>query len=240
MIFISEHNLYFFYEQTEVLAQLEAKKIPVDSFFVCEQTLKQLPETLSSQDALASALLTSDLFQNLAAQKPLKVGSFQIKLSKNLIHVECPIQLGIQDNNQHRIATIGFFLQSQGGKLELHINHIQGERKRQNELKLFSEQVGENWRVWVAKRLKRIAERKKAKPVGVLPSLFFLFGACSSPGEYKRQVRQYLQTFRKAGITTIDSHNVKPYPQKDREFYRKFKAEQRAKNKQNKPKKRPL
>ena len=187
---------------------------------------KQLPKTLSEKDIEESVALTKKLGDRLAKRPPTKVGVFSYRISTNKIHPGNPIQLEIQDTQNNRIATFGFYVQSEGGEAKLVVNHVQGVRGKQEELGTLSRQVGENWRVWLVKRIKRVAATSKVRIAGSLPPLFFLIGAGASPQAYKRYVRQYKQTFRKAGITDIQTHKISPYGQKDRDFWRELKAKE--------------
>ena len=58
----------------------------------------------------------------------------------------------------------------------------------------------------------------------VLPELFYTLVPLLSPEAYRRVIRQYKQTFRKAGITEVDSHKVKPYPDEHRGLWKRVKT----------------
>ena len=100
-------------------------------------------------------------------------------------------------------------------------------------MSLGSKKIGESWRIWAAKRIKRISGLKNVKVRYELPKLYFTCGGeyhdlpvpLSSPSEYKRQVRQGRQTARKAGITDVDARNVKLYPEEHKEYFARLKRE---------------
>jgi len=125
------------------------------------------------------------------------------------VHPESIIQLRISEKEGRQIASFAFFcLQDTNGRT-LYINNIQGRRygseTGQSPLKELSEVVKDNWRVWIAGFLKDFGQERDMRVIGVLPPRDLLQ---STPEEYARQLRQYLQAFRKAGIKDVDSSLV--------------------------------
>jgi hypothetical protein len=185
----------------------------------------QFSQDLSIEEKKRSALLTCKL-HNALRKRTRQIGDFKYKVAFGSIHYEAPINVVILDKKNTIIASFGFYLLHRKGKTNLVINNIQGKRNRKEQLDALSKQVGENWRIWAVKRIKRIAKINGINTSGSLPALHALLQP-SSPGEYKRQLIQYKQTFRKAGITEVLNHNVKPYPQKWKEAFKRVKQERR-------------
>ncbi|MFA6269176.1 MAG: hypothetical protein WCW13_03175 [archaeon] len=195
-----------------------------------ELAIKQYPKDLPLEDKLKGAVMTNQLYEHFAKNpKKRKLGKFFYALS-GLRHPECPIQFTIwSPDKQERLATVGFYVQAEGDNIKLVINNIQGIKNKQNQLELLSTQLGENWRVAIAKKIKRIAGIKKVQVAGALPAIQGFLVPGSSPEGYRRQLRQYRQTFRKAGITTVLTHNVTPYPAYARDIWTRVKLKQNAK-----------
>jgi len=181
--------------------------------------------------AVKSVMLTLTFKELIEKSPPEGVGKFQVRFStKGVHHVDAPIQMQFLAPNEKVVATAGFFVQA-GKPKELQITNLQGKDGHEALLKDLSRELGENWRVWAAKRFKRIAESKKMGVVGVLPRYFStLLG--DDVFKWKRRVRQYRQTFRKAGIERIDSRFIV----KPSELSMKLSREARAYRRKEKPK----
>ncbi len=127
----------------------------------------------------------------------------------NEVHPECVIQLNIRNDHERTLVTYGFYMVDNNGVNELHINNIQGMYKagegEQSPLTGLFPDSPDNWRITIAKSLKVFGEKHGLNVVGDLPGRHVI---ASSMSEYKRQIRQYRQTFRKAGITEIDESKV--------------------------------
>jgi hypothetical protein len=130
-----------------------------------------------------------------------------VELDMDEKHPESVIQYCIRDGKR-KIATFGFYSKVVGGTTELHICNIQGSDRGDEEdspLKTLTERLGESWRVHIARSLKDFGERHGMRVVG---DLIVRDVIRCTPSKYRRQLRQYLQTYRKAGISDVDSSMV--------------------------------
>ncbi len=192
-----------------------------DEYSAVNRIFVQLPPKLTKEEKKRSALLTYKL-HNALRKRTRPIGEFKYKVAVGSIHYECPINVVILDKSENIIASLGFYLLSRKGKTTLVINGIQGKRNMQEQLNALSKQVGENWRVWAVKRIKRVAKTSGITTSGSLPGLHALLQP-SSPEEYKRQLRQYSQTFRKAEILEVLKHKVEPYPKQWKDAFQSWK-----------------
>ncbi len=168
-----------------------------------------LPEGLPLQEKIKLAKLNIPSPININQ----KIMGHEIKASTGGVHVDAPFQHEIIAPNGKRIATFNFYLWPRDGKTVVILNAIQGVRGRERELAEFSQAIKENWRVFVVKLIRNIATKKEFTVVGLLPPLFDFFGLSQEAkcnAEYRRQLRQYIQTFLKGGIlpSNIDAREV--------------------------------
>ncbi len=216
--------------------ELAAKRGITDlDYFFLGRASRMLPEQPIEQ-AAKNVLSNIKYIEMFEKQKPRQIGKFTFKVSRDDIQVDCPIQFEVTDTKNNRIATFGFFTQKTPKGKEMQITNIQGVEGEALSLKELSKTLKENYRVWIAKDLKKFADKRKMKTVGVLPEYFGFYWA--SYFEYQRVLRQCKQTFRKAGITNVDARRVEPPSERDlmlsrqrRTALRKEKAEQKAKTK---------
>lgn len=125
-----------------------------------------------------------------------KVGSFSVRPWLNW-HPEAPLSYLLSDH-YGVIASIGGYVYKKAGKTVIRITNIQGMRGKQLALKRFKGEHGENWRVFLLKRAAEYARKKGAGLEGELPQRY----GGTSREEFKRQQKQYIQTFKKAGLET--------------------------------------
>jgi len=122
------------------------------------------------------------------------------------IHPENGMQIEISKANQkERIATINFYYTIEDGETNLRINNIQGINNKTNELINLTNELKENWRVAIVKKIITYGKTNKINVIGELPCDYV-----SRKGENIRYTRQYIQTYLKAGISPekIDTQNI--------------------------------
>jgi hypothetical protein len=143
-------------------------------------------------------------------------GNFKLIMAKNK-HLEAPNQLDIINSNGEPIGSINFYFTIKNNKSEMIINLIQGVVGKEKDLTEFSTKFkqNENWRTFFIKGLKRWCDAHNINLIGQLPERFFYYGqGMNSPtvseNEYRRQIRQYLQTYLQSGIAleNIDLTNI--------------------------------
>lgn len=130
------------------------------------------------------------------------IGEFVVKPAL-LSHFETPLLLEILNLNGERVATLGFLLYHKKGKLTVRITNIQGVKGRVEDIEKLNKAIGENWRVFFLKRFLEKAQVKKIVVEGKLPGLYGHIFPGAAPKEHKRQIRQYTQTYKKAGMKPI-------------------------------------
>lgn len=160
--------------------------------------------------------------------EPRKIGRF-IAVHDIHQHIETPLCLTIRLHGGKRIATIGGYIYFEKNRPAIRITNIQGiqkilgvatEKDRQ-EIEELNRTLGENWRIFFAKEIASIAEKKGITLFGEIPQKFGLLAGISGEKEYKRQKRQYKQTYRKAGFTQQPDGSWKFAPQNPREHRNK-------------------
>lgn len=164
----------------------------VDTFF--RQSLK-MPFGKKMRECWLNARFAA----KWADGKPKQIGEF-IARPTTLAHVETPLSVEIFNKEGHRIASIGYLLYHKNGILRALITNIQGVKGTRKDLEKLNGTLGENWRVNLVKQFVEKAARKKIIIEGKLPPLYGAIIPASSPKEHKRQIRQYRQTYRKAGL----------------------------------------
>jgi hypothetical protein len=138
-------------------------------------------------------------------------GPYEFIFSLNRRHIDTPMEFSIQIMG-NRIATINFYFIQRNNQIELHINNLQGLKGSPNQtqnyyLTKLSEKLGENWRIYIIKRIKQFCENNNLKIIGELPTRFYMIDTpLSTDHEYKRQLRQYIQAYLKAGVSLEDIH----------------------------------
>jgi len=141
------------------------------------------------------------------AARPVQIGDY---IFENIIggeHPEALFCVKVKTEKGELIATIGGHLYYHKGKTGIRITNIQGVKKHSQEsteshlLKYtrLTEQLKENWRVYFVKQILKTAKNKRAI-IGELPFEFALIGPTATKSEFRRQVRQYRQTYKKAGL----------------------------------------
>ena len=122
------------------------------------------------------------------------------------IHPENGMQIEISKANSHeRIGTINFYYTSDNKKTNIRINNIQGSRTKIQELTNLTNELKENWRAAIVKKIVTHGKTHQINVIGELPCDYV-----ANPKEYIRYARQYIQTYIKAGINpaSIDSQNI--------------------------------
>lgn len=119
---------------------------------------------------------------------------------KNGLHPEALHFISIK-KEEEQIATIGCNFGRVGKGIVVWIRNIQGVKGKENELSELKELIGENWRVFLTKKIMEFAEKKHLIIRGSAKPYVGLAGP-----EKERKVRkQLIHTYRKAGL--------KPKPQ---------------------------
>jgi len=143
---------------------------------------------------------------------------YHVVFDSNKIHPESVIQYSVLEGRR-RIATFGFYAKAAQDRIELHISNIQGSSGlsdgEESPLTTLSARLGENWRVHIARSLREFGERNGMNVVG---DLIERDRTRASPGEYKRQLRQYKNTYKRAGITEIDASMVSEIDREDYDY----------------------
>jgi hypothetical protein len=169
----------------------------------------------TKKEVINSFLFNLNLYKNNKLPEiKLKLGSdfFIHKLNEN-IHSESVIEYHIR-SKEELLATFSIYFVLRDKKPVLIVNNIQGfvNRSQFNEkllknsrykLDLLNKELKENWRVFILRSLKKFAGSKKYHLRLELPNLFtndFSYSTISEK-EYKRQLRQYIQTALKAGLS---------------------------------------
>ncbi|MBI5884758.1 hypothetical protein HZB89_01525 [archaeon] len=143
--------------------------------------------------------------------RPLELGKGFELAPAVLLHPESPVFLAVNKAGQ-RIASIGGSLLRENGRLVLRINNVQGVWGQRPALEELTNLAGVNWRVFLANKVLDYARQKGLKVTGVKPERFSVMMA----GEHKRLLRQYTQTYRKAGLQENSGVFVKDFPAKKR------------------------
>ncbi len=138
---------------------------------------------------------------------PTRAGSFGIHNELGL-HEESPLNWVVRTPEGLAIATIGGLLKNSQAGHELVVTNIEGKAVGEAPRTVdghpivyeeLNEAFGENWRVALLRRAAALA-KKKGWRLRVEMPMRFGGETRASAGEYRRQVRQYQQTCRKAGL----------------------------------------
>lgn len=179
----------------------------VRSYFFAVQPLS---EPFSEQ--VRSFRLNAKFLGKWLRQKPQKIGDFEIHNSFGG-YWDAPLTLEVKTPEGQTIATIGGYLYYNGKKPEVRVNNFQGTTtawsgvSKEKLLELYeklNKQLGENWRVFFAKRAAAASKIKNLNIVGEFPQRF----AHTADSEYKRQIRQYKQTYHKSKIPLVGARKV--------------------------------
>jgi hypothetical protein len=140
-------------------------------------------------------LLRSDKLKTINYKK----NDIEIKLNdgNKAKHPESVIEYFILRNNVV-LGTFGFFLTVTNGNNILRISNIQGIRNNslsKDVYNILNKELRENWRVFVVKKIIDFSKKNNFQIVLELPKK-----AEANKSEYIRQIRQYLQTAKKAGL----------------------------------------
>jgi len=123
----------------------------------------------------------------------------------NTTHPENIFEFGIKTKYSNILATFGCHIEIIDFNPALVFTGIQGKYGESRSLKVLSNKLGENWRVNVIKQLINHSKKNDFLVVGKVPYNFM-----ASRDEYIRQVRQYIQTYLKAGLkkNEVDLSNI--------------------------------
>ncbi len=164
-----------------------------------------LPENLSLDKKLEIVKLNVPCRFQISKQ----VGEYNIRptVNRHERYFDAPFQHEILNSRGDLIARFNFYLTlAESGQTVLVINLVQGKMGQQEELTHLSKTIGENWRIFLVKEIRKIGQTHNLKVIGQIPSRF----AISKKNELKMQLRLCIQTFLKAGIPIedIDSSKV--------------------------------
>lgn len=139
------------------------------------------------------------LKQNKLTSISYKQNNVEVKFnnSKNLKHSESIFEYLILKDN-FVLGTIGFYLTSSNGEKILRVSNIQGVLNSslpKNIYDSLNKELKENWRVFLLKKIINFAKENKFKISLELPKK-----TTDNRSEYIRQLRQYIQTGKKAGL----------------------------------------
>ncbi len=165
---------------------------------------------ISFNEQIKSFRLFSSFAPKWASSKPIRKGDFVISKTF-LLHEESPLCFAIRTKDGKPVASVGGFIAFQSGQPVIHLTNIQGATKSKRESnpreihEKLKEALGENWRVFLARQIAQYAGKKGKCVIGSLPPRFYAMGpkgkiALASDKEFLRQIRQYRQTYRKAGL----------------------------------------
>jgi len=234
-----------------IITKLKEIGKTTSDFYLATKLYQYLPDNMHSGDKLEAVKF------NLRLRKQLRLPQihedYAIEFAKprfnqDGIAINIPVESGMQIDlirlgGTRKIAAFNAFFITEGRKKILRINNIQGERNSANYLKELTNELKENWRVWVVKNLNRICVSKKIRLIGELPKLF---NSGKPDSEYIRIIRQYIQTYLKAGLKpqNIDVRNIREYKIRkkfeeiifNKEINKEIQEKRKVK-KENKPKK---
>jgi hypothetical protein len=129
----------------------------------------------------------------------VKEGPFTLK-PVFLPHIESPFGLALMYKGE-RVATIGGFVDQREGGKALVLNNVQGMSGKGTPLRIFKELFQENWRVTLVKMATERAKKLGLHVEGEPPA--GPTGQTTRKG-YRNQLRQYRQTFTKAGLKEVE------------------------------------
>ncbi len=167
---------------------------------------------LPKKDIARSFDLHARIEDVLTKKEPEKVGDFTLGFCAHAhLGGDAPLAIEVKNAKGCRIATVGGYFHYTGTTPTIRITNVQGangpvpgseaHRKHQEQYRKLSEALGENWRVHLVKRVVNYAKERDWRVVGEMPGRFLMMCApLASDGEYARQIRQYKQTYRKAGL----------------------------------------
>ncbi len=127
-------------------------------------------------------------------------------------HPETHISLSLYDPEHNSLGEVGGIIHLQDGKPLLRVTNVQGlnlkkHRRRvsatfrgKDPFKTANKALGQNWRVLTAAALRRLVAEHGIRIVGDMPVRFANVAGKLDEKGYQRVVRQYKQTYRKAGI----------------------------------------
>ncbi len=137
--------------------------------------------------------------------------SMQVSLEP---HAEAPLSLELRNREGKILATIGGYVHRAGAAKVIRLTNVQGMAFRNGEdleshlaqYRKLSEALGENWRVALVKRAIDVAQAHGFQLLAEEPRRY-AYGGVDTPSEseYRRQVRQYQQTYKKAGLAPHSS-----------------------------------
>jgi hypothetical protein len=172
-------------------------------------------------------LALSFIFETLPSSMPLseryKIAKLNIRITpylKQIILKKDPFILTKSIGKQHSDSSLEFQIRKHGNifatfsfyfvpskdykNLEMHIDLVQGKRDKSKVLKEFSTVLRENWRIYIVKQLKEFCDKHGMKCIGHLPKRYRFGLYMVSDKKYFMQVRQYIQTYLKAGMKTTE------------------------------------
>ena len=177
-----------------------------------------LPESLPFDLKVKTVRYNLNFFNNVDLYKMFNINKktgFKIEFAKSM-HIETPNMIAISNKKGETISTFNFYFKFnennkkpvvvlnnlQSGFLKIHRSENRKEKLEylRKELNRLNKTLGENWRVYFTKKVNQLAKNKRLSFNPELPARFGLFGPQSSEKEYWRQLRQYLQTYIKAGV----------------------------------------
>lgn len=127
-------------------------------------------------------------------------------------HPESHLALQVWDGSGIVLGQVGGLIHATKKGLLFRITNIQGKDLKnpgpfwrvwepgRDPYRELNRALGENWRVFLAKRLAALAKSKGMEVIGDPPRKFEGVENAPSPSQFRRLERQYRQTFRKAGI----------------------------------------
>ncbi len=246
------HIIFNDYGQApKIIEELKLMSKTPSDFYLAVKLYNYLPNNMYYTEKLESVKA------NLRLRKQLKLPQIHkdyiVRFTKPVfnneglatnIHVEAGMQIEIikKETYPTRIITFNAFFTNEKKQRILRINNLQGTRNSITELNELTHKIGENWRIRIVKDLNQICVAKEIRLIGELPK-FYVSGKKDT--EYLRILRQYIQTYLKAGlkpenidITKIKEHKVKTKIEKiiiNKEKNKVIHEKRDAKNK-NKPK----
>lgn len=168
---------------------------------------------LSFKGQTRSFRLTAKIIPQWLRQKQEKIGEYSLTYSM-WHHPETPLSAEIRDSNGKIIATLGGFLCFEGKQATIRLTNVQGIRSGIERYKQFNQSLGENWRVFFTKKVVEVSKIKGIPVVAELPSRYAHLVQLCTDKDYKRQLRQSKQTYRKAGLTEQQDKTWRLLPQK--------------------------
>ncbi|MBT4596461.1 MAG: hypothetical protein HOC95_00655 [Candidatus Diapherotrites archaeon] len=212
----------------------QARRIPVDiaaysshNFF--KELLRTRGERLSFVELTKSFKLFTKFTETWNRAKPKQFGNFTFR--KVLFpHMDVPLGIEILNKAGQRVATSGGFFYFKGGKVHMRMCNFQGVKVKQGSKETAKEfakrkrvhatqysrltnELGENWRGFLAQAFVAIARKHKVPISGILPKRYPL---TTNKKDLPRQRRVVAKAYESADLVPTKKGTYAPKPTQKR------------------------